>query len=432
MIDTPSEEDEAFVNYLEYYYPSYVSLTDAEYKIQVLDEDTGSSCQNVGESNNLAHQLDELEYESTSAATATCQVNLGGIKGVRANEEQINKESSSEPVEFEDGDEDTNKQSDNKQSDNKQSNNKQSDNKQSDEENSDSDPSDEEHYENPKKNKKSGSKSVRKLTRKNKLKTKSDHKSVDKSVYKSVDTDSSEKPSVLDDSKAENKTTRNAIEYNQLADIDISITTKDHTVFKERALQLYNVIYENCKHRGPVHIKEIRTIASVKYKIYGPGISRPMDIFRIPYDPVKMVKKFHVHAVKMFYDGDVTLFRSCVSSLLSGVGENYKWFSCNKVPADVLLKYAQRGITIILNGNERAAVSNYISDNDRWGNVLKVLNLGLYAAPLVIPQPKYAYPYGEVQTHDKKKIYQPDPRLINAVFDHIDASTVIDEDQQEF
>ncbi len=279
-----------------------------------------------------------------------------------------------------------------------------------------------------------------------------------------VETPTAPTAGVLDLEETENKTKRNATEYNQLADIDISITTRDVTVFKERALSLYDAIRKNCEHRGPVYIKEVKTIASIKYKVYGPGIPRPMDIFRIPYDPVKMVKKFHVNAVKMFYDGDVTLLRSCVSCLLSGVGETYKWFSCNKIPADVLLKYAQRGISIILNSKEREAISNYIVASERWSGIVNKLNIkpkkiyccvtknhpffrpgiydsgirlglrsfersteSLYTNTIVVEKVRQVYPYGEVLTHDNKKIYMPNMALIPAILEHIENDNVITE-----
>ncbi len=186
---------------------------------------------------------------------------------------------------------------------------------------------------------------------------------------------SNQSHSAINPNETERKPIQPTVDYNQLADIDISITCRDFETFTTNALSLYEQIKDNCSHRGPVYIKEVRTLNAVKYKIYGPGIPRPMDIFRIPYEPVKMVKKFHVHAVKMYYDNDITMFRSCVACLLSGVGESYKWFSCNKVPADVLLKYAQRGISIILNKIERDALSNYIEQSDRWGVMLRYFQL---------------------------------------------------------
>lgn len=265
--------------------------------------------------------------------------------------------------------------------------------------------------------------------------------------------------------EVENKSVKPSVEYNQLADIDISITTKDYELFKKRALELYDKIVQNCKHRGDVYIKEIKTLASVKYKIYGPGVSRPMDIFRIPYDPAKMVKKFHVHAVKMYYDGDITMFRSCIASLLSGVNESYKWFSCNKNPSDVLMKYAQRGISIILNKKERDAISNYIETNERWGQMLKYLDIksnkiycsvtadhpffkpglygcgirmglrnferdcnGQYASSLVIDNSKSLFPFGDLQLHTTKNWYVPNHLLINEAIEYISNEEISDDD----
>jgi len=183
-----------------------------------------------------------------------------------------------------------------------------------------------------------------------------------------------------------------------------------------------------------------------------------MDVFRVPYDAAKMVKKFHVHAVKMYYNGSVTLFRSCIASLLSGVGENYKWFSCNKVPIDVLLKYAQRGITIILNKKERIAVSKYLSENDRWGQLLKdirvvpdkmyccttedhpffmpgefqsgvrmglrqfPLEINNYVNALCVPYPSSVFPYGDLKLKDNNTQFPPNPALVTACLDYIESA----------
>jgi hypothetical protein len=143
---------------------------------------------------------------------------------------------------------------------------------------------------------------------------------------------------------------------------------------------------------------------------------------------------------------------------LSGVGENYKWFSCNKVPADVLLKYVQKGISIILNSKERKAVSKYIMSNDRWGGVLNNLGIkpekiyccvtaghpffrpgiygcgirqslrkferdatGLYANTLVVTQPRQVFPYGEVVTNNLKQIYMPDFNVVTSILDYMES-----------
>ena len=250
MIDTPSDKkDIEFLNYLEYYYPSYVSLTDHDYKNDVLQLE-----ENIKE-------VDELVYDEDIDDAET----MPSVVEVKETKE------AKEPI--------------------------------------------------------------------------------DKSEIK--------------------------IAYNKLADIDISITTSDLPMFKKRAKILYDTIVTNSKHRGPVYIQEITTVSSVKYKIYGPGIPRPIDIFRIPYGPAKMVKKFHVPAVKMFYNGHITMFRSCVSALLSGANDRYSWFSCNKIPIDVIMKYAQRGISTILNPKEVSTSTEFFKNkNLRWGKLIEQISDG--------------------------------------------------------
>ena len=73
--------------------------------------------------------------------------------------------------------------------------------------------------------------------------------------------------------------------------------------FKIWVVILANQIKSNCIHIGEVWIKKIYTLATFKYKIYGPGLIRPIDLFRIPYPPEKMVKKFHCPIVRSWYDG---------------------------------------------------------------------------------------------------------------------------------
>jgi hypothetical protein len=343
MVDTPeSPEDYAFLNYLEYYYPSYVSLTDKDYKKQVLQPNTV-----VITDNDIVHDEDDVCGNQQSFEELT----FNASKDIKIN--------NTEP---------------------------------------------------------------------------SEHKNI-----------------------------RPSVDYNQLADIDISITARDFDVFKNNTILLYDQIKDNCAHRGDVYIKEIKTLSSVKFKIYGPGLPRPMDIFRIPYEPAKMIKKFHVHAVKMYYDNNITMFRSCIACLLSGVGETYKWFSCNKVPIDVLLKYTQRGLSIILNKKERSAISKYLESNDRWGKMLKYLKIpadkiyqctteshpffkpdlydcgvrmnlrkftrtcdSLYIGSLVVEYPKTDYPYGVLLIKDNSKQYPPNTQFINDCINYVESEAVDD------
>jgi hypothetical protein len=77
----------------------------------------------------------------------------------------------------------------------------------------------------------------------------------------------------------------------------------------------------------------------------------------------------------MYYDGEIHMFRSCVSSLISGVNEYYNWFSCNKIPSDVIIKYAMRGISTILNKKEIKTIISYIKSNKEWKKLFDYINI---------------------------------------------------------
>lgn len=180
-------------------------------------------------------------------------------------------------------------------------------------------------------------------------------------------------------------------DYNKLADMDISLTTHTFDDFREKAMELFKQIEKNVQFRGPIWIIEIETLSSFKFKIYGPGLLRPIDLFRVPYDASKMVKKFHVPCVRMWFEGKqetkfseekistdpktvngIIVYDSCLRALKSGINDSYKWFSCNKIPADVILKYAQRGITTVLNKKERQALEAYMLIGKRWKELLEI------------------------------------------------------------
>jgi len=93
------------------------------------------------------------------------------------------------------------------------------------------------------------------------------------------------------------------LKYNLLSDIDISITTDNYDTFETLANMLISQIQKNCQHIGKVWSRKIYTKSSFKYKVYGPGLIRPIDLFRVPYGPEKMVKKFHCPIVRSWYDG---------------------------------------------------------------------------------------------------------------------------------
>jgi hypothetical protein len=224
-------------------------------------------------------------------------------------------------------------------------------------------------------------------------------------------TNNSNSPSESPDTKKDNN-------YNILSDIDISISVDNYDTFKELAGILASHIQKNCSHIGAVWLKKVNLASSFKYKIYGPGLIRPIDLFRVPYGPDKMVKKFHCPIVRSWYDGSnrivedsynhteeidkywatkvnkldndynnsnsqtitplndvvktninyvgINIINSCVCAMLSGVNNNYKWFFNSKPCVEVILKYAQRGYSTICNKKEITALHEYMKTTPRW------------------------------------------------------------------
>lgn len=176
--------------------------------------------------------------------------------------------------------------------------------------------------------------------------------------------------------------------YNQMADIDIAIYTFSWDDFDEKSIKLINHIKENCQSQGNVYFEKVITASGYKYAGRGPGLLRPIEIFRIFKPHIRLVKGFHVPCVHMYFDGNISVVKSikeslkmlieCAAALLGGANWYYKWFSCNKIPMDVILKYAQRGITTILNKSEKKALSKYMITSDRWNPLFKNTKTKIY------------------------------------------------------
>ncbi len=196
--------------------------------------------------------------------------------------------------------------------------------------------------------------------------------------------------------------------FNLLSDVDIGIHAADYNDFKVLAYSLFEKIRDNVKNYGPIYITKNVTITNFKYTVSGPGLIRPIDIFCIYKTPEKLVKSFHLAAVRMFYDGKkVKLFQSCVSSLLTGINHTYKWMSCNKVPGDIILKYAQRGYSTVMNTVETKAIIEYIKKDKRWNKHLNYANgvMGTYSTNNTFFYPDH-FNFGIRLNLDENKVWR--------------------------
>ena len=149
-----------------------------------------------------------------------------------------------------------------------------------------------------------------------------------------------------------------------ITDMDVAIkaiTTED---FIKKSRMLFEQIRQNIP---DADFKECATTGSLKFSIVLPQ-KRWIDLFQCSdLTFLDLVWRFHLSVVKMYWDGnDFWLFKSCLTSLLSGVCGAYGWVSCNKSAADIVLKYAQRGYSTCINKDEETAITQYMKINKRW------------------------------------------------------------------
>ena len=238
--------------------------------------------------------------------------------------------------------------------------------------------------------------------------------------------------------------------YNLLADVDIAIRTDAGEDYETLANALIEQIKLNAANIKVNVVSNHRKMKKFQLAPDNPsticGLTRPMEIFHIfNSTAIKMVKRFHLPLVRMYYDSkDVIMLRSCIASLLTGVCDSYKWFSSNKIAADVMLKYAQRGVSIILNENERTILQEYIRSNGRWKTLpvdkwfgicttqhiffhpdrwqgglrygLKPLSCNVKFNPInsfgTNAKPNFNMKVGDTLVYDTTKIYPPNPVML--------------------
>lgn len=164
-----------------------------------------------------------------------------------------------------------------------------------------------------------------------------------------------------------------AVGFGVISDLDISIHTATFEEFKKNVYELFEDIKKNAKSRNKteIYIRRIKRGTYFKYSMYGPDLIRPVDLFWITKSPDTFVEQFHLGVVRMHWNShDLHIMQSCLAALLTGINHDYRWISCNKAPATIIIKYAQRGYTTPLNRNERPVLVEYLKNKLEWKNSL--------------------------------------------------------------
>ena len=119
---------------------------------------------------------------------------------------------------------------------------------------------------------------------------------------------------------------------------------------------------------------DINISINFKYRIISPHLDYPLELFMVNYDDFfATVQTFHLPCVRAYYDGDnVYMTPSCVSSHLTYMNIDYKYFAGTNDPIDIINKYRMRGFGIWLNENEKTLFLKYSEANLTWNNLYNI------------------------------------------------------------
>ena len=100
---------------------------------------------------------------------------------------------------------------------------------------------------------------------------------------------------------------------------------------------------------------------SIKYKIESPKLKRTIEIFKINHgDPFNTVARFHLPCVRAYLQGDTFyMLPLFITSMMTSINIDYMYFASSRDPVEILNKYRSRGQFIVINFNEKKAVSGY-------------------------------------------------------------------------
>ena len=181
-------------------------------------------------------------------------------------------------------------------------------------------------------------------------------------------------------------------------DIDISISEESYKKFIRETEQIIDIMNKNIisLYGEPFTVKELCVGSGIRYHLMHTKIKRKFEIFRVPKSHIDLVSSFHVACVRMYWDfNNLWMTRGCATALLTGINENFNWFSSNKIPTDIILKYMQRGYTTILNHKELACLEEYIKTfGNHW-------NYGIWDHKDITGKFKFDHPFFRVDAVPK-------------------------------
>lgn len=161
----------------------------------------------------------------------------------------------------------------------------------------------------------------------------------------------------------------------------------------------------------------LKLIENLKFKLSSPNMLRTIEAFRVKNgDFFSSVSRFHLPCVRAYYNGsNVFMTPTFITSMLTGINMDYKYFAGIRDPIEILNKNCSRGYGTIVNKTELKDLDTYNKVVEHWAERFskedkifgfKDINHSLYK------EPRYKGAYNEVKLtpintlEDVKKYYK--------------------------
>ena len=137
--------------------------------------------------------------------------------------------------------------------------------------------------------------------------------------------------------------------------------TRDQSTEKDCETCMYLNDIVDTKVPSDKNIMVLKIAESIKFKLH--SAVRRIEAFRAKgSDPFVVVGRFHLGCVRTYGDNKtVHLTPSNITSLMTGINVDYKYFAGAYDPIEILTKYRTRAQSIILNKTEREHMGYYTS-----------------------------------------------------------------------
>ena len=159
----------------------------------------------------------------------------------------------------------------------------------------------------------------------------------------------------------------------EMKDKDIDIMKRDYPDYfldyDKYDIKIH--IYGDKNHEETAMTTDMVIKINYKYRINSPHLNHPLELFMAKGDDfMSLVSQFHLPCVRSYYDGtNVYMTPSCVSSHLTYMNLDYKYFAGTKDPIEIINKNRMRGFGTWLNKNEIQNLIQYSNDVDFWKNM---------------------------------------------------------------